>query len=185
VHNMSAPAKKPPIPAGEDAEEIRKLRRKLRTEAKTTLEKILMATDGKPITRRGQQLFTSSSGRGPVLTVLIDRKTGEFFYGQNRDEIPPDLHQTLRKLVNKRLGAKKDWEGQVRHIGLPGRHSEIYALNAALLARENNGIPICDLSEFALYNIRTRDYENAKTGEPIIRCANCEAITEGVLDLSY
>jgi hypothetical protein len=43
----------------------------------------------------------SNRKRGPVLTVLKDRKTGQIFEGLNDKKAPSNLHPILKKRLDK------------------------------------------------------------------------------------
>ena len=113
----------------------------------------------------GNAEYLSNSVRGPVLTGVMDKQTGEIFYGTNNkgQNIPRDLHPLLRdrlKKLQEAIGRGEFKPGET--CGLPGWHSEIYALDQALKAREARlGRPLteADLSEMLLHNrsIMSRD----------------------------
>lgn len=170
---------------------LEKLQAELAAEAARVL-RLILAADGNPstVTVGGTALNTDpmrgrKSWRGPVLTVLKDTKTGALYYGQNHDDVPSPIEATVAKLIAERITDEKAWKGNVMRWGKPGRHSEIYALNAAMLAREKAGIPVCDFSEFVVFNVYSLKYPTSEVGDPIVRCGNCRAVTGSMLDLSY
>ena len=117
----------------------------------------------------------SNDQRGPVLTGVLDTRTGRSFFGLNQKDPPPGLHPLLRKRLDDYL-VETGGVTPVR-AGEPGTHSEIVALNRALHEREAvQGRPIDpqQLSEFVLHN---RSLLGAKKIEGIPPpCPNCEAI---------
>ncbi|MEJ6391621.1 YwqJ-related putative deaminase [Gymnodinialimonas sp. 2305UL16-5] len=139
-----------------------------------------------------------NSGRGPVLTSVIDPDTGDVFHGINGgvppsrrapNRIPNDLHPVLRSRIdtyNSRIAendTRNTFPDGMPVNGTPGHHSEIWALNQALNARERAGLPVTDdtLSELFLSN---RRITGSRSGQPIVRCPDCGAITAGANDIS-
>jgi hypothetical protein len=123
----------------------------------------------------------SNRKRGPVLTVLKDRKTGQIFEGLNDKKAPSNLHPILKKRLDKfykEYPSQKDWP----HPSDPGTHSEIYALDKALKAREAAGMKVTEksLKDFTLYN---ETLYKKKTGS-VPCCANCTRLLDGVESLS-
>ncbi|WP_158502193.1 YwqJ-related putative deaminase [Vitiosangium sp. GDMCC 1.1324] len=113
--------------------------------------------------------------RGPVLTGVLDTRTGRTFFGLNQEEPLLNLHPLLKK----RLADYLEKTGGVTppRAGKPGSHSEIVALNRALFEREAAlGRPVQpqELSEFVLHN-RTLKGPRKIEGVPP-PCPNCEAI---------
>lgn len=196
VHNASQPAGTPQAGKPCDCDlgqtlvagnpELEQLQAKLAAEAGRVLQLILHNAP-KQITIGSTKLKTGQAVRGPVLTVLIDRKTGKVYYGQSHDDIPSPIEATIAKAVADRQVDEVAWKGHINRWGIPGRHSEVFALNDALLARNSvkDKTPVCDFSEFAVFNVRTVDFESGKIGDPIHRCGNCRNITGAMLDLSY
>lgn len=117
----------------------------------------------------------SNTERGPVLTGVLDTRTGRTFFGVNLKQPPPDLHPLLRKSLDAYRAATRGVSPE--RAGVPGAHSEIVALNRALYEREAAfGRPVepQELSEFVLHN---RSLLGAKKVEGIPPpCPNCEAI---------
>jgi tRNA(Arg) A34 adenosine deaminase TadA len=123
----------------------------------------------------------SNRKRGPVLTVLKDKKTGKLFEGLNDKQVPSELHPILKKRLDKfheKYPSKKDWP----HPSDPGTHSEIYAIDKALKAREAAGMKVTEksLKDFTLYN---ETLWKKKTGS-VPCCANCTRLIDGVESLS-
>ncbi|HYO58231.1 YwqJ-related putative deaminase [Archangium sp.] len=117
----------------------------------------------------------SDKQRGPVLTGILDTRTGRTFFGLNQDEPLRSLHPLLKK----RLADYLDTTGSITpaRAGKPGSHSEIVALNRALYAREAAlGRPVepQELSEFVLHNRSLRGATKVEGIPP--PCPNCEAI---------
>jgi hypothetical protein len=113
--------------------------------------------------------------RGPVLTGVLDTRTGRTFFGLNQDESPLGLHPLIKERLADYL---KRMEGVTpAKAGEPGSHSEIVALNRALYERETTlGSPVQlqELSEFVLHN-RALHGSRKITGIPP-PCPNCAAI---------
>lgn len=113
--------------------------------------------------------------RGPVLTGVLDTRTGRTFFGLNQDAPLLNLHPLLKK----RLADYLEKAGSVTppRAGTPGSHSEIVALNRALFEREAAlGRPVRprELSEFVLHNRSLRGPRKLEGVPPL--CPNCEAI---------
>lgn len=118
---------------------------------------------------------------GPVLTILKDRKTGQLFEGLNQKDPPADLHPVLQQRLEQ---MKADYpDGKFPHYSRPGTHSEVYALNDALNAREAAGMPVTEADingdNFALYNRWLTNPPN-----PAPTCQNCTYLTQGVTSFS-
>ena len=118
------------------AKEKSELRGDLRRIAKRALNDMdSAAVSGKTtIRRRGVDLRTpqgdpQSGGRGPVLTVLKDLKTGEVFIGQNQGQVVGNLHPVLQRRLNKYLRDNPQYAGNkvYPYPGRPGSHAEIDA----------------------------------------------------------
>ncbi|WP_374404822.1 YwqJ-related putative deaminase [Frankia sp. Cj3] len=120
------------------------------------------------ITDRTSSEYQSIRQRGPVLTGVIDKQTGEIFFGQNTG-IPEPLYPELQARLN-------EFEGpHAAGKGTPGAHSEINALNQGLWARLD-----ADVEDFLIYNLRLR---GAGQGMPIARCPNCVVLTRGAEEI--
>ncbi|WP_309890767.1 YwqJ-related putative deaminase [Archangium sp.] len=117
----------------------------------------------------------SNEERGPVLTGVLDTRTGRTFFGINHARPPDDLHPLLMRRLVDYLDAT---EGVTPvRAGEPGTHSEIVALSRALHEREATlGRPVKaqELSEFVLHNRALRGPKKLKGIPP--PCPNCEAI---------
>jgi hypothetical protein len=121
----------------------------------------------------------SNARRGPVLSLVRDRVTGEVFDAQNLSSIPSNLHPLLASRLESHLAANA---GKLNPVwGVPGAHSEVWALNQALLRRESLGIGVQSLDDFSLYNVSL--WRN-RLGTTVPRCGNCNPITDGVRVLS-
>lgn len=139
-------------------------------------------------------MFVPTKERGPVLSAVRDTKTGQTFYGLNHPTLDPpkNLHPLLQERLEK-LTAEYG-EGALRttasrsgnkgvHPSPPGSHSEVFALNEALLARQKVGMAIteADLQDFAVYNL----WLPPKAPRPYLplsfapRCGNCRTLTDG------
>ncbi|WP_299589482.1 YwqJ-related putative deaminase, partial [uncultured Microbulbifer sp.] len=124
--------------------------------------------------------YLPNSQRGPVLSVLKDNKTGDVFYGRNTGLPPMDeIHPILRKrLINYEKATGGNYPPNLQN---PGDHSEFLALNEALNARVAANVPIDDLADFGVYNVRIK---GTKQGLSIHRCPNCSFLTEGITSYS-
>lgn len=103
-----------------------------------------------------------------MLTGALDNATGDITYGHNTG-IPNPLHPTFQDRIDNFEGEGADFKG------VPGSHSEINALNEGMLAR-----PGSTLEEFTVYNVRLK---GTLKGQRIIRCDNCQQITDGVREI--
>ncbi|QDU79635.1 Putative ribonuclease YwqJ [Polystyrenella longa] len=119
--------------------------------------------------------------RGPVVSAIIDSRTGATFSANNTltiaDNLHPVLQARLQSLLNTTdLAALRSNAGSLgRWVhSTPGAHAEINALNQALWARQNAGLPI-DLNEFWMVN---RWLTNTAPAAP--RCGYCRPLTGGV-----
>jgi hypothetical protein len=113
--------------------------------------------------------------RGPVLTGVLDTRTGRTFFGLNQRERLPNLHPFLQKRLDDYLDAT----GGVTpaRAGEPGTHSEIVALNRALHERElalGRPVRTQELAEFVLHNRSLKGPRQTEGVPP--PCPNCEAI---------
>jgi hypothetical protein len=117
----------------------------------------------------------SNNQRSPVLTGVLDTRTGRTFFGVNHEYPPANLHPFLRESLDAYRATTRGVTPE--RAGIPGTHSEIVALNRALYEREAAlGRPVEPqaLSEFVLHN---RSLLGAKKIEGIPPpCPNCEAI---------
>ncbi|UOQ72681.1 type VI secretion system tube protein TssD [Hymenobacter cellulosilyticus] len=121
----------------------------------------------------------SNAERGPVLSGIIDPTTGNIFFGQNTDTPPPNLHSLLGKRLEAYLKATNGKTPE--NLGVAGAHSEIYALDQALKAREKHtGRPVTqqDLAGFLLHNRSLRGSTKGVGVPP--RCTNCAILTDGL-----
>ena len=123
----------------------------------------------------------SKSQRGPVLTGVLDKKTGDIFYGINSKLEVSNLHPILQKRLDalkQRTGGKGNRPDYVNEI--PGSHSEISAVNEALKAREAAGATITEdvLGDFILHNKAIKGSGKGDFAPP--RCPDCNELTKGV-----
>lgn len=128
---------------------------------------------------------TPGSKKGPVLSVILDRQTGEVFWGTNSG-IPENLHPMLdQRLLEYREWIRSTGFRPKRSIGAPGAHSEFNALNKALWQREKTlGRQIRrweEADDFVITNVRLR---GSSVSLPIPRCDHCQALTRGIVTLS-
>jgi|GEM_PF-6324855 len=121
----------------------------------------------------------SNAERGPVLSGIIDPTTGNIFYGQNTNTPPPNLHPLLKDRLKAYLRATNGKTPE--NLGVAGAHSEIYAFDQALKAREQHtGRPATEqeLAGFLLHNRSLRGKTKGIGVPP--RCTNCAILTEGI-----
>lgn len=120
---------------------------------------------------------------GPVLSILMDRKTGKLYEGVNDlIRVPDDLHELLRaRLENLTAWSKETGPfdhgpdlppGAFPHYSEPGVHAEVAAVNKALHDRASSGEVITHrtLREFYFDNRWIR--ETGELGRAPC-CANC------------
>jgi hypothetical protein len=117
----------------------------------------------------------SNTERGPVLTGVLDTRTGRTFFGVNLKDPPPGLHPLLQERLDDyiaKLGGVKP-----TRWGELGSHSEIVALSRALYEREaalGRSVEPQELSEFVLHNRSLHGPRKIQGIPP--PCPNCEAI---------
>ncbi len=113
--------------------------------------------------------------RGPVLTGVLDTRTGRTFFGLNQDAPLLNLHPLLKRRLADYL--KNTGGATPPRAGKPGLHSEIVALNRALFERQAAlGRPVQpqELSEFLLHNRSLKGPRKIEGVPP--PCTNCEAV---------
>jgi RHS repeat-associated protein len=150
---------------------------KLRRQSRRLVE--LTVREAEAISTQGSPSYLSNSKRGPVLTGVMDSQTDEIFFGINADDIPENFHSLLKKRLDDYLVET----GGITPLraGEPGTHSEIYALNRALLARESRLgrlVTEKDLGKFLLHN-RGLLGKHRVVGVPP-PCQNCAALIKGI-----
>lgn len=153
-----------------------------------------IVTRREAVLKRGRGL--SNNDTGPVMTSVLDTKTGEVFHGINvgvkgspttpgeLDHLRALLDPLLRKRLEtqEKLMAELSSAGplsiEMQRAGVAGSHSEVIALNKALTARmAKTGTPIteADLGSFMFVNrTLTKD-----AGASIPPCWHCLPITKG------
>ncbi|GGK05292.1 hypothetical protein GCM10010123_38950 [Pilimelia anulata] len=110
--------------------------------------------------------------RGPVVSGVKDRLTGEIAIAQNSKSIPNGLHPELAgRLMMTGKGAP--------FKGTPGSHGEIHALNGLLWKREASGMSTAIDDSFSFFSRRLR---GSQQGAQILRCGNCRNLTWGGLE---
>jgi hypothetical protein len=128
----------------------------------------------------------------PVLTGLIDNKTGQIFYGRNlksQSEIE-DFWDKLHPILKKRLeihnkhiseGTLRATVVDVNRAAILASHSEIVALDQALKARGVSATE-ADFAEFIIHNKQLGgkvDNIGIPKGCPP-RCAHCWFLSDGI-----
>jgi hypothetical protein len=128
----------------------------------------------------------------PVLTGLVDNKTGQMFYGRNLksqseiEDFLEELHPILKKRLeihNKHLvdGTVKASVDDINRAAIAGSHSEIVAIDKALKAR-GAGATEADLADFIIHNKQLGgqvDNIGIPKGCPP-RCAHCWFLSDGI-----
>jgi len=120
-------------------------------------------------------------GPGPVLTVVRDTTSGKIYVGLNTG-VPKNVSDVLYKSI---LAQKaRIWQGEVVLVRTDpeavGGHSEVNALNPAILDRERvlgRKLTEKDLGVFELHNLWLSG-NRAMTTAP--RCEHCARISRGV-----
>ncbi len=136
--------------------------------------------EAQDISTKTSSKYLSNNARGPVLSGVMDTQTGETFLGLNKGVVPENLHPILQNRLAQ-YEADISTGSVTPHFSSPGTHSEIYALNEALYAREARlGRPVLEneLGEFLLHNRSLRGTNRIEGVPP--RCTNCEYLTNGV-----
>ena len=163
-----------------------KLEAAMKKKAEEMLEKMEEARKRKPpqhfIEMGGeppQRIYTSKSGRGPCLSVVVDTKTGKVYYGQNVGPTPmPGLSEPLQSRASERR-ALPPTAYDIRKDGTPGVHSEVLATDRAV--RDGGKV-----EDAAIYNTNTkRDIgtppptppKTTPEAKPMTCCPNCTHIT--------
>lgn len=166
-----------------------------------TLDEVEAAfgTNGRKIVeetqRKAKEIVKQTGGNkqgDPVLTGLIDNKTGKIFFGRNLksqreiDIFLEDLHPILKKrleihqshITNNTLNASAV---DIQRAGTPASHSEIVAMDEALKARGAN-VTEADLNDFIIHNKRLGgevDNLGVPKGCPP-RCAHCWFLSDEI-----
>jgi RHS repeat-associated protein len=133
---------------------------------------------------------------GPVVAGVLDRKTGNMFFGTNslldgkgNSILPENLHPTLLDRIKNipshirdgytakgNMGGEHAMRRQLSNGA--GTHAEIFALNDALNSRSN-----AQLDDFLVYAVKGPKAATAKSGKrglPVPRCPHCDYLTQGV-----
>jgi len=131
------------------------------------------AVEGKAsaITKKGGPEYQSINQRGPVLSGVKDRLTGEIRMAQNGGGLPENLHPSLAENIKN---------GMNPYLGGSGVHGEVHALNDLLGSRAAAGLSTKIDTSFVFYSVRLR---GAAQGAQILRCTICQAVTRGAGEL--
>jgi RHS repeat-associated protein len=126
-----------------------------------------------------QRIYTSERGRGPCLSVVVDKETGKVYYGQNIGTEPRGpLNEPLQLRTDAR-NAIPPTAYDIRKDSTPGTHSEIQATDRAL----GDGAKI---ENTAIYNTNTNGDigqppptppKATPDAKPMTCCPNCTYIT--------
>jgi RHS repeat-associated protein len=182
----------PPKTTGsEDPDEERV--RPLTPEEEELAKKLVAATRA-----RAQEILRSDNlryGKGPVLTGVVDPRYPDDgpFFGQNTG-VPPDICEPMRARLSQHISDLDNGRLPINQkAGDPGAHSEINALNQALVNRgEREGRPAedSDINDMIGHNVslKTNKVQNddgtrttipAGEGNPP-RCTYCDPLTGGM-----
>jgi YwqJ-like deaminase len=104
----------------------------------------------------------------------------------------PLMKERLERYQRKSEEFGLDSHGQLLGKDQPGRHAEVLATNRLLLEMEQRGVQIQNqqeldnlLKDVIIYNGYVPNKEGKhKPGESIIRCSNCQVLTDGAISLS-
>jgi RHS repeat-associated protein len=117
----------------------------------------------------------SNQQRGPVISGVLDLRTGRVSFGINQGEVIKNLHPILKQYYNNYM--KSTGGVTPPRAGIPGSHSEIVALNNALYARQAAlGRFVIDpeeLSGFVVHNASLVRSNPLGVPGP---CLNCQGI---------
>jgi hypothetical protein len=125
------------------------------------------------LTTKGGPEYQSINQRGPVLSGVKDRLTGDIRLSQNYGGLPDSLHPSLASHLD-------EFGGINPYTGSSGVHGEIHGLNELLWARESAGLSTAIDDSFAFYSVRLR---GAASGQQIPRCSICQIFTSGADEL--
>jgi RHS repeat-associated protein len=184
-----APKVGPPCLKPIDKETLKdkdKLEAAMKQKAEEMLAKMEEARNRKPTPQHWielpgkppQRIYTSETGRGPCLSLVVDKRTGQVYYGQNIGTTPREpLQQPLQSRTNERLAVAT--KGDIRNDGTPGSHSEVQALDKAM---KDGAKP----QDTAIYNTNTngdigqpppKPPKTTPDAKPMSCCPNCSHIT--------
>ncbi len=161
--------------AGMADETIDEVAARVRLVKETRARAVALTTEGNPLHLPNRQ-------RGPVLSGATHPALDRVFFGQNHRTTPPNIHPLLqarltylRGYIDSRGGRflAGAWEP-------PAFHSEVWALNEAILAREaqiGRRITVAELGEFMVHN---RWLRGPATLQVARRCPHCHFLTAGV-----
>jgi hypothetical protein len=144
-------------------------RQRIEATKRASRKHIRNLVDGVQVRARFVAETESNKERGPVLSGALDTKTGQIFYGQNQANIPNNLHPDLQAALAAFQGPGAPLKG------IPGSHSEVYAVNEGLHARQD-----AKISDFLLFSVRL---QRSRLGEQILKCPNCAQILKEASDL--
>jgi len=124
--------------------------------------------------------YVTNRERGPVITGVLDLRTGQISYGINQGLTPAGsvmegIHPVMKQFVSA-YNTKTAGTTEARW-GTPGSHAEVTALSNALYAREaalKRSATSADLSEMVLHNMSLQTNPHG-TGVPPL-CPNCSNI---------
>jgi YwqJ-like deaminase len=149
----------------------REKRQRIKATERASPEHVQKLVNGVQARARFVAETESNKVRGPVLSGALDTKTGQIFYGQNEADVPGNLHPEIQAALADFKGPGAPLKGQ------PGSHSEVYAVNEGLHARQG-----AKISDFLLFSVRL---QRKRLGEQILKCPNCAQILKGASDLWY
>jgi RHS repeat-associated protein len=126
---------------------------------------------------KAKSLISLGGDHGPVLSGVMDRRSRRIFFGTNQERPP----KNIVSLLSDRFGGVPAY----KYTKGAGTHSEIYALNDAILARGGT-VSATDLRGFMVNNrwLRKGNKKYTQLGT-IDRCKHCAHITSGVTPVGH
>ena len=116
---------------------------------------------------------------GPLISVVRDIQTRRIYVGINVKG--PKQSALVQERIADQIRRVASGEVVVVHTVEPGEHSEVYALDRAIVDRQKlpGGRPVtdADMDSFELHNVWLRGIE---AGTSAVRCEHCAHITRGV-----
>jgi hypothetical protein len=117
---------------------------------------------------------------GPVCSVVRDNQTRKLYVGLNPIEAPRQS-ALIQERIADQIRRIANGEVVVVHTVKPGEHSEVYALDQAIVDRQKlpggRTVTDADMDSFELHNVWLGGIES---GTSAVRCEHCAHITRGV-----
>jgi LSD1 subclass zinc finger protein len=132
------------------------------------------------------------TGSDPRLQGLQTQLSENLRQGQNLPQLHPLMEQRLQEYRDRARQLGIPSNGNILGKDQPGRHAEVLATNRLLIEMERRGVRIQTQTELdaimkdvLIYNgFVPRNLNNYKPGDSIVRCSNCQVLTDGALSLS-